>query len=151
MFCKEISYEDYNGVQQKRKCWFHLTKAEIMEWMTTNGSYTMADVLDKMVEANRVKDIIGSTRELIYRSYGEKSLDGQRFIKSKEVKDAFMETEAYSVLFMELITDANAAAEFVTRIIPKDMAAEVEKIMATGEGIPENLKEYVGPTLVQKA
>lgn len=149
MFCKEISYEDYNGVPQKRKCWFHLTKAEIMEWMTTNGNYTMQDVLEKMVEANRGKDIIDSTKELIYRSYGEKSLDGQRFIKSKEVKDAFMETEAYSELFMELITNAESAAQFVTGIIPKDMAAEVEKIMATGEGIPENLKEYVGPTLVK--
>lgn len=149
MFCKEIPYEDYNGQKQIKKCWFHLTKAEVIEWMTTNGNYTMQDVLTKMVESNRGRDIIESTKELIYKSYGEKSLDGQRFIKSKEVKDAFMETEAYSELFMELITDAKAAGEFVMGIIPKDMSVEVEKIIASGDGVPEELKEHIGPMLVK--
>lgn len=129
MFCKKISYEDFNGVKREDECCFHLTKAEVIDWVTQNGDYTLEDVLKKMINKNRGRDIIDAIREIIYRSYGEKSLDGKRFIKTEEVKREFMESEAYSVLFMELVTSAEKAAEFMTKIIPKDMAEEVDKLM----------------------
>ena len=58
-------------------------------------------------------------KDLVLKSYGEKSADGKRFIKTPEISEAFSQTEAYSVLFMELATDADAAAAFVNGIIPK--------------------------------
>ena len=35
-----------------------------------------------------------------------------------EISTAFSQTEAYSQLFMELATDADAAAKFVNGIVP---------------------------------
>ena len=61
------------------------------------------------------------------KSYGEKSPDGKRFVKTKELSEGFAQTEAYSVLFMELASDSEAASKFVNGIIPEDMAAEVAK------------------------
>ena len=43
---------------------------------------------------------------------------GRRFIKNDEVREAFSQTEAYSDIFMELATNADAAAAFVNGIIP---------------------------------
>lgn len=150
MFGKEITYEDFNGKQRTETKWFHMSKAEILEWMTPNGDYTMEDVLKRMVEKQNGRDVIESTRDLIYKSYGEKSLDGKRFIKSQEVKDAFMESPAYSELFMELISDAEAAAKFVMGIIPKDMATEIEKMIAAGdERLPEVLTENAAFSVVK--
>ena len=62
---------------------------------------------------------------MIMKAYGVKSDDGKRLIKSEELSIAFTQTEAYSVLFMELITDDKAAADFVNCIIPNEIQAEV--------------------------
>ena len=48
--------------------------------------------------------------------------DGRRFIKSAELSEAFSQTEAYSNLYMELITNADAAAAFINGIVPEDVA-----------------------------
>lgn len=146
MFCKTIKYEDFEGNQQEEKFYFNLTDAEIVEWITTNGDYSLDAVLNKMVEKKRGKDIIESLKDLIYTSYGEKSVDGKRFIKSEEVKNHFMESNAYSVLFMELITDAKAAGEFINGIIPKKMAEDVAKMMKENpDAIPDSVRDYIAP------
>jgi hypothetical protein len=55
-------------------------------------------------------------------SYGEKSLDGVRFIKSPELSLAFSQTDAYNKLFMELMSDGSAAAAFINSVIPEEVA-----------------------------
>ena len=39
----------------------------------------------------------------------------------------FVQTEAYSELFMELSTDAKAASEFINGIVPAELAKEAAK------------------------
>ena len=71
----------------------------------------------------------GESRQEWRKSDGaEKSPDGRRFIKTQEVKDAFVETEAYSQIFMELSTDATAASVFVNGIVPPDTGANGQKL-----------------------
>lgn len=145
MYKKTITYEDFEGNEQKEDFYFNLNEAEIIEWVTTNGDYSLEAVLNKMVEKKKGRDIIDAVKDLIYRSYGEKDLSGKRFIKSKEIKDAFMESNAYSELFMELVTDATKAGEFITGIIPAKMAAHVAKTLKENpEGIPDSAKPYLG-------
>ena len=120
MLKKTIKYTNYNDVQMTEDFYFNLTKAEIMEMeMSTSGG--LAEMITKIVNAQDAPAIIKIFKELILRAYGEKSPDGKRFIKSKELSDAFAQTEAYSELFMELSTDADAAAAFVNGIVPKDL------------------------------
>ena len=118
MLKKTITYVDYDGNEQTEDFYFNLTKAECVEL-----NYSEAGGLQKYIEALvREKDnkrIIALFKDLIFLSYGEKSLDGRRIIKSKELSEACAQTEAYSNLFMELASDANAGAEFVNGITPK--------------------------------
>lgn len=139
MFCKEITFTDYNGREVTDKFYFNLNKAEIIQWLSTSGEYTLDKVLEEIARKGNVKRIMEIFADLIQRSYGEKSLDGRRFMKNKELVEAFVETEAYSNLFVELVTDANKAAEFINSIIPSDMALEVTKLMKEN---PEALPYY---------
>lgn len=141
MYCKKITYTDFDGNPRTEDHYFNLTEAELIEWLSTNSGYTLDKVLENMSKKMDVKGILDATRELIYRAYGEKSLDGRRFIKTPEVKANFMETNAYSVLFMELATDAKKAAEFFNAIIPKNLAASVDKMIKEHpDATPEELR-----------
>lgn len=143
MLKKSITFEDYNGNKITKDHYFNLNKAEIVKWTTTDGNYSLVDKLESLFKTNNGKAIMDTFDELIRSSYGEPSLDGIRFIKSQDILDSFVQTEAYSVLFMELVTDAKKAADFIKAIIPKDIAADIEKIMKENpEGIPDTLKEY---------
>ena len=118
MLKKTIKFNDYNGVEREETYYFNLSKAEIMEMeMSTTGGFT--EMLEKIIEAQDVPSIIKIFKNIILKAYGEKSPDGKRFIKSEELSTAFSQTEAYSELFMELATDADAASKFVNGIIPE--------------------------------
>ena len=117
MLKKTITYTDYNGNERTEDFYFNLSKAEIMEMeMSTAGGLT--EMIQKIVAAQDTPAIIKVFKEIILKAYGEKSPDGKRFIKSEELSTAFSQTEAFSQLFMELATDADAAAKFVNGIIP---------------------------------
>ena len=122
MLKKTITYIDYNGTERKEDFYFNLSKAEIMEMeMGTTGG--MVEMINKIVAAQDAPAIIDMFKKMILKAYGEKSADGKRFIKSKELSEAFSQTEAYSQLFMELATDADAASKFVNGIVPAQQTA----------------------------
>lgn len=121
MLKKTITYTDYNGVERTEDKYFNLSKAEIMEMeMSTAGGF--AEMVQGIVKAQDAPAIMKIFKDIILKSYGEKSPDGKRFIKSKELSDEFSQTEAYSDLFMELCTNAEASAAFINGIIPADVA-----------------------------
>ena len=121
MLKKTIEYTDFNDEERKEDFYFNLTTAEIMEMeMGVAGGFS--EMIQRIVDAKDTPSIIKIFKELILKAYGEKSPDGKRFIKSEELSTAFSQTEAYSSLFMELATDADAAAKFVNGIIPADAA-----------------------------
>lgn len=117
MLKKTITYTDYNNVERTEDFYFNLTKAELME-MEMGAVGGLSGMIEKIVSAKDAPSIIKVFKELVLKAYGEKSADGRRFIKSKEISDAFAQTEAYSQLFMELATDADAASKFVNGIAP---------------------------------
>ena len=124
MLKKTITYTDYNGNQRTEDYYFNLSKSEIMEMeMSTAGG--LAEMLTKIVNTQDAPALVKTFKDLILKSYGEKSPDGKRFIKSEELSTAFYQTEAYSQLFMELSTDADKCANFINGIIPSDMSSPV--------------------------
>lgn len=129
MLKKTIEFEDYDGNMRKEDHYFNLNKAEVIKWLTTTGDYTLDKVLDRLSTERNGKKIMEIFEGLIHMSYGKKSLDGRKFEKTDEIWNDFYQTEAYSVLFTELVTDARKAAEFVNQIIPKSLSNEVEKII----------------------
>ena len=118
MYIKTINYTDYNGNTRTEDHYFNLTEAEALEMeMSTNGGFS--ERIKRIIAAQDTATLITIFKDLIKKSYGRKSLDGRKFEKSEEIFNEFKETEAYSILFMELATDAKAATEFVNGIAPK--------------------------------
>lgn len=119
MLKKTINYTDYNGMERKEDFYFNLNKAEVAEMeLSTEGG--LAEMIQKIVSSKDTPSIVKIFKDLILKAYGEKTPDGKRFVKSKELSDAFAQTEAYSELFMELATDAETASAFVNGIMPTD-------------------------------
>lgn len=123
MLKKTIKYVDCNEVEREEDFYFNLTEAELMEmeYGTTGG---FSEMIKKIIAAQDTPTIMKIFKELLLKSYGEKSADGKRFVKSDEISTAFSQTEAYSKLFMELATDDVKAAEFVNGVIPKSVSAQ---------------------------
>ena len=123
MIKKTITYSDFNGTERTEDFYFNLTKAEItkMELSTKGG---LAEMIQRIVAAQDTPAIIAVFEDLIQRSYGVKTADGRGFVKRAEDLEAFTSTEAYSQLFMELATDADAASKFVNGVVPADMAKQ---------------------------
>lgn len=112
------SYTDYDGNERKEDFYFNFTEAELakMELSVTGGLTT---IIQKAIDARDVPSLIKIFEDLISKSYGQKSLDGRRFIKSPEILEEFKQTEAYSQIYMRMATDEKAAAEFVNNVMPK--------------------------------
>jgi len=118
MLKKTITFTDFNGVERTEDFYFNLTKAEvaIMETSTAGG---WGEHLRTIVAEQDPKKIVDAFRYLIAKAYGKKSPDGRQFLKSQEILDSFEQTEAYSELFMELVTNPEAPAAFVNGIFPQ--------------------------------
>lgn len=121
-----IKYTDYDGNERSETFYFNLSKAEIteMELSVTGG---LSESLKSIVEKKDVPNTIAVIKDLILKSYGVKSPDGKRFIKSKELSEEFSQTEAYSELFMKMLGDSDYAVVFMNSIIPADLAKAAQE------------------------
>jgi len=117
MLKKTIKYTDYNDKERIEDFYFNLSQAETTE-MELSKDGGLSAVIKKLIAEQNMPKIIEIFKDLVLRAYGEKSLDGRKFVKNQALRDDFSQTEAYSIIFMELATDANAAATFVNGITP---------------------------------
>lgn len=127
MLKKTITYVDFNGEERTEDFYFNLTKAEITEMeLEVKGGLTKT--INDITKAEDTPALIKLFKNIILRSYGVKSEDGKRFIKNDQLREEFTQTAAYSELFMELATNADAAAEFVNAIVPSDIAEKMKEV-----------------------
>ena len=122
MFAKKIAYTDYDGNERNETFYFNLNKAELTE-MELSSEGGLSKMIQKLIDEQDTSRIITIFKDIILRSYGEKSNDGKHFIKKApdghRLADDFAQTEAYSELFMELATNTDSASEFVNNIVPQ--------------------------------
>lgn len=117
MVKKTITYTDYDGVERTEDFYFNLSKSELikMEYGTEGG---LTKILKKITDSKDTTEIMRYFDEILSKAYGEKSPDGKRFIKSKELYEAFAQTNAYDILFMELFSDTDKMTSFIKGIVP---------------------------------
>lgn len=120
MLKKTIIYTDYNDVERKEDFYFNLSKLEVAE-MEIGVVGGMSQLLTKIVNEKDNIQLYNSFKSIILKAYGVKSPDGKQFIKKPELTEAFTQSEAFNNLMLELFSDANAAADFVNGLLPKDM------------------------------
>jgi len=133
MLKKTVTYTDFDGNERTEELYFNLTKAELMELqMSEIGG--LEKRLKGIIMAQNGVEIMKFFKDIFLNSYGVKSPDGRRFIKNDEVRTDFEQTEAYSQLFMELVTDADKMADFIKGVIPSDLANQVDEEMKKNGG-----------------
>ena len=129
MLKKTVTYKDLNGKERTETFYFHYFESEIMDMeMSEEGG--LAERIQRIIDAKDQASLLKVIKKFVIDAYGVKSDDGRRFNKSQEVKDAFVECPAYSKIYMELLTNDELAAEFVNKVVPEDMAAQLAEIVA---------------------
>lgn len=126
MLKKTIKYTDYNDEVRVEDYYFNLSRAELV-MLESSKLGGMKAYYERISQAKDNVAIMEAFRELIHMSVGEKSPDGKRFIKSEEIATAFEQSEAYSELIMELLSDAKIALAFVRGVMPASIVAEMGK------------------------
>ena len=138
MLAKTITYNDYDNNERTETLYFNMNKMELTEFAAdlpddvfknVSGVKSIQDVA-KVANKMGSRGIIKFIKELVLRSYGVKSEDGRRFIKSKELSEEFSQTIAYDMFMSELMSDDNAASNFVNGLIPASMAGELDEVKA---------------------
>lgn len=124
MLKKTIKYTDYDDKEVSEDFYFHLSKAELVELEIVEKE-GLAAALQKIVAEEDRQKIVEYFKKIILMAYGERSADGRRFIKTKELRQEFEQTGAYSELFIELATNADAASEFIRGVIPSSLAKDL--------------------------
>lgn len=135
MLTKKITYTDFNNEERTETFYFNLSEAELMDW-EFSVSGTLTEHINRISETIDIPKLIVLYKELIDRSYGVKDADGRRFRKSAEILQDFKDTNAYSELYMELATNQESGAEFISGIISDKLRAVMEKGVPNGEESP---------------
>lgn len=118
MLKRTFNYTNFDGQEVTDDYYFNLTKAEIMELeLSAYGGLEM--LIKRLIEEKNSEEIVKIFKKIILMSVGEKSYDGKRFIKNDEIRNNFYQTEAYSMLFCELVQDPDKANEFLKAIVPQ--------------------------------
>lgn len=116
MYKEDITYTDYNGQERTETLYFNLTKSELARMnMTMAGG--MEAYIKSIIASQNGQEIMDLFDMILSKSYGQKSLDGRRFIKSPEIYKEFTETEAFNEFFFKLVTNAEYAGKFVEGIV----------------------------------
>ena len=136
MLVKPITYTDYNGVERTETFYFNLSQAELIDMQLGGKDGLYSSKLQKMIDNHDAAAIVATIKEFVLKSYGEKSDDGKRFIKSPEISEAFMQTEAYSQLITELLSDDAKSSEFILGIMPQALREAAVAEMNKNKQLP---------------
>ena len=143
MIKETVTYKDYNGTERTEDFYFNFTEAELAE-MQLEVDGGLEDKIRQILNANDTPKIIKIFKNTIFlKAYGKKSEDGRRIIKNQEVVDEFVQSPAYSILFMKYATDAQALADFINDVIPADLKEKIasmsdDKVVAIPNATGDN-------------
>ena len=121
MLKKTIKYKkfftDENAEEVEEDFYFNLTKFEVIE-------INLMEDLISVGKSTNTRRIIPTFKRIVKASVGQK-IDNE-FIKDDTFTEAFVASEAYSNLFIEILGSGDAEskmAAFVKGIIPSDMSS----------------------------
>lgn len=128
MLKHECTYKDFNGNEVTDVLYFHLSMPEIIE-MEVEKPGGLKAIVEQMIDTKNYRDLVQLFKDLLLRSYGRKSEDGKRFIKTEEDRLNFSQSAAYNKMYLDLATDAAFGAKFITGLMPAEMSEEVNKLL----------------------
>lgn len=137
MVAKKITYTDFTGKEITEVFYFNLTQVELAEMnLNIDGGFDqLSDRFKQKPDAAQMVDIF---KALMHKAVLEKTPDGKRYVKSKEISDSFVASDAYSQLFIEMILSENSdnVLNFLSKVITRksgDAGINVAEIKAQAE------------------
>ena len=120
MIKKTIKFPNWDGEIVEETFHFNLTKAELaeMELEKKGGLY---NYLQTIIESEDNGEILKMFKRIIVASIGKRSEDGKRFIKNDEIRSEFLDTQAYSTMLFDIMSNPDEASSFIRGIIPADL------------------------------
>lgn len=138
MLKRQITYKTFDGETVTEDFYFYISKPKFIELEASEkGGYSA--MVQKIAETDDNQGIVKIFKDFIMMSYGEKSEDGKRFVQSEELSLHFSQTPAYEVLFMELLENEEAIANFLIAIAPEDSRAKLAEEI--GKAVKDGQKE----------
>lgn len=141
MLVKTVTYEDLNGDTRTEKVYFNISRRELLQFSLENQS--LESDIQRMIDADDNLGIFNAFEEIVLKAYGEKTEDGKRFVKSKELAEAFVQTPCYDELFVTLISSESEMADFISGLLPMKFIEESIN-ESHDETQKEKLKELQG-------
>lgn len=111
MIKKTMTYVDFNGETVVEDLYFNLNALEYTRLTARNGGDLDKRIAD-LVEKDDTEGIIALMEDLLLSSYGVKSEDGRRFVKTKQIREEFEYSQAYADLFVLLLTNPEETKKF---------------------------------------
>lgn len=132
MLIKKIKFKDFFGNEREAEFYFHMSEADAykLDLKTTGG---LERKLKTMTEKQDIPGFATMLDDMVLKSYGHISDDGVSFVKDEEATKRFAESNAYSILFKELVTDGQACIEFIKGILPQNMQDRLNEAIKNGD------------------
>ena len=135
MVKKMVTYTDFTGNEVTKDFYFNLTKMEFKE-LDERIPGGLQNLMDKLLTERDKGLTVKLLAILMLAAYGEKTEDG-RFVKEdihgRPLSSYFKVSEAWDVLFMNMVKNERELSEFLVGIVPKDMQADAQEAMKNPE------------------
>lgn len=116
MISVNLTFNNFEGNEITDTFYFNLSKAELAE-MDINVGNALANNLQELSESSNGAKIYKVFKDIIMKSYLEKSEDGKHIIKNKEISSSFVASEAYSALIEKVLSSQEEASKFMLGIV----------------------------------
>lgn len=136
MLKQTVNYTDFDDQPAVETVYFNLTKSDLADNMHLIEDFevvrTMLSGKKRDLKPTEIQLVINMVKAIMRMSYGVRSEDGKRFIKTDQQWTEFTQTAVYDEFLMSLFADPKNALEFVSNVIPKDyrdaVLAEAKKV-----------------------
>ena len=129
MFKHTVKYTDYNGDPREKDVYFNISMPEMLKLQhSIPGGY--GQYLETIAKENDPMKIWETFETLIDHAYGEKSPDGEHFLKKDadghRLVDTFKETPVFEAFMLELLSNEELASEMVNKMIPSNALKQLQ-------------------------
>jgi len=125
MYKTTVEYEDFNGEKKKRTLYFNLSQSELTELKYESNGALEDKIVEIVATKNRSEMMLLFTK-LLKMAYGEKSEDGEYFIKNEEVYNRFKYSNAYDAFLEKLVESDSELENFIKYVLPKKLSNKVD-------------------------
>ena len=135
MLKRSVNYTNFDGEAKNKTFYFNLTKTELLE-LDGSAEGGLAASLQRIVDSQEGASLIAEFKKIILLAYGERSDDGDRFVKSDDIREAFSQTAAFDALFMELAQDDKKASDFILGLMPAELTSQMQDEINKSRPVP---------------